>query len=30
MKFNRVNNVTGWIVGLVACTVFVMTDGSNR
>jgi hypothetical protein len=25
MKFNRVNNVTGWIVGLIACTVYVMT-----
>ena len=25
MKFNRVNNVVGWIVGLMACTVFVMT-----
>jgi len=25
MKFNRVNNVVGWIVGLFACTVFVMT-----
>jgi hypothetical protein len=25
MKFNRVNNITGWIVGLFACTVFVMT-----
>jgi len=25
MKFNRVNNVVGWIVGLIACTVFVMT-----
>src|SRR5580658_8316388 len=25
MKFNRVNNVTGWIVGLFACTVYVMT-----
>ena len=25
MNFNRVNNVVGWIVGLMACTVFVMT-----
>jgi hypothetical protein len=25
MKFNRVNNIVGWIVGLIACTVFVMT-----
>jgi len=25
MKFDRVNNIAGWIVGLVACTVFVMT-----
>jgi len=25
MKFNRVNNIVGWIVGLTACTVFVMT-----
>jgi len=25
MKFNRVNNIVGWIVGLFACTVFVMT-----
>src|SRR5271168_5114781 len=25
MKFNRVNNIAGWIVGLIACTVFVMT-----
>ena len=25
MKFNRVNNIAGWIVGLAACTVFVMT-----
>jgi len=25
MKFNRVNNIVGWIVGLAACTVFVMT-----
>jgi Protein of unknown function (DUF2723) len=25
MNFNRVNNVVGWIVGLFACTVFVMT-----
>jgi len=25
MRFNRVNNIVGWIVGLVACTVFVMT-----
>ena len=25
MNFNRVNNVVGWIVGLIACTVFVMT-----
>jgi len=25
MKFDRVNNIVGWIVGLAACTVFVMT-----
>jgi len=25
MRFNRVNNIVGWIVGLIACTVFVMT-----
>src|SRR5579872_2619119 len=25
MKFERVNNRVGWIVGLAACTVFVMT-----
>ena len=25
MTFNRVNNVVGWIIGLIACTVFVMT-----
>jgi Protein of unknown function (DUF2723) len=25
MKFKRVNNIAGWIVGLAACTVFVMT-----
>src|ERR1700683_1970524 len=25
MKFNRVNNIVGWIVGLTACTIFVMT-----
>src|SRR5580658_3322887 len=25
MRFNRVNNIVGWIVGLVACTVFIMT-----
>jgi hypothetical protein len=25
MQFNRVNNIVGWIVGLTACTVFVMT-----
>jgi len=25
MRFNRVNNIVGWIVGLIACTVYVMT-----
>ncbi|HTR31387.1 MAG TPA: DUF2723 domain-containing protein [Puia sp.] len=25
MNFNRVNNVVGWTVGLIACTVYVMT-----
>ena len=25
MRFNRVNNIVGWVVGLIACTVFVMT-----
>jgi len=25
MNFNRANNVVGWIVGLIACTVYVMT-----
>src|SRR6201995_3988035 len=24
MRFNKVNNIVGWIVGLIACTVFVM------
>src|SRR5579859_1660267 len=25
MNFNRVNNIVGWIVGVIACTVYVMT-----
>lgn len=25
MNFNRVNNIVGWIVGLIACTVYVLT-----
>ena len=25
MRFNRVNNIVGWVIGLIACTVFVMT-----
>src|ERR1700753_2589915 len=25
MRFNRVNNIVGWVVGLIACTVFIMT-----
>ncbi|MDP4255242.1 MAG: DUF2723 domain-containing protein [Bacteroidota bacterium] len=25
MKFTRVNNMVGWIVGVIACTVYVMT-----
>jgi hypothetical protein len=25
MNFNRANNIVGWIVGLIACTVYVMT-----
>ncbi|HXD79051.1 MAG TPA: DUF2723 domain-containing protein, partial [Puia sp.] len=25
MKFNRVNTITGWVVGLIACTVYIMT-----
>ncbi|MHA4807003.1 glycosyltransferase family 117 protein [Flavitalea flava] len=25
MSFNRVNNIVGWIVGVIACTVYVMT-----
>lgn len=25
MNFTRVNNIVGWIVGLIACTVYVMT-----
>ncbi len=25
MNFNRINNITGWIVALIACTVYVMT-----
>ncbi len=25
MSFNRVNNMVGWIVGVIACTIFVMT-----
>ena len=26
MNFKRVNNITGWIVCLIACTVFIMTS----
>ncbi len=25
MSFNRMNNIVGWIVCLIACTVYVMT-----
>jgi hypothetical protein len=25
MRFKKVNNIVGWIVGLIACTVFIMT-----
>ncbi len=25
MTFNRLNNIVGWIVGLIACTVYVLT-----
>ncbi len=25
MNFNRLNNIVGWIVGLIACTVYVLT-----
>ncbi len=25
MKFNRVNNMVGWAIGVIACTVYVMT-----
>ncbi|HXB95746.1 MAG TPA: DUF2723 domain-containing protein, partial [Puia sp.] len=25
MRFNRVNNIVGWIVGVIACTVYVLT-----
>ena len=26
MSFKRVNNITGWVVCLIACTVFIMTS----
>ena len=26
MNFKRVNNITGWIICLIACTVFIMTS----
>lgn len=25
MNFNRINNITGWLVCLIACTVYIMT-----
>jgi transmembrane protein TMEM260 (protein O-mannosyltransferase) len=25
MNFNRLNNIVGWIVGLIACTVYILT-----
>src|SRR5918998_4149053 len=25
MRFNRVNNITGWIVCAIACTVYILT-----
>lgn len=25
MNFNRINNIVGWIVGLIACTVYILT-----
>ncbi|HAK11781.1 MAG TPA: DUF2723 domain-containing protein, partial [Chitinophagaceae bacterium] len=25
MQFNRINNITGWVVALIACTVYILT-----
>ena len=25
MQFNRINNIVGWAVALIACTVYVLT-----
>ena len=25
MSFNKINNITGWIVTLIACSVYIMT-----
>ncbi|WP_425289360.1 protein O-mannosyl-transferase family, partial [Shewanella algae] len=25
MQFNRINNITGWIVCVLACTVYILT-----
>ena len=29
MNFNRINNIVGWIVCLIACTVYIMTAEKN-
>ncbi|MER3497966.1 MAG: DUF2723 domain-containing protein [Chitinophagaceae bacterium] len=30
MNFRKINNITGWIIGLIACTVYIVTrEGSN-
>jgi hypothetical protein len=26
MKYNRINNIAGWLVGLFACTLYIMTS----
>ena len=26
MNFKRVNNITGWVVCLIACTVYILTS----
>ncbi len=28
MSFNRINNIVGWIVCLIACTVYVVDYGT--
>ena len=25
MNFNKVNNIVGWVVCVIACTVYIMT-----